>query len=635
MKDKKPSDNRNAFATTEIAKKALTHTQTIVQQRVENTKNVTAQLVRNMQRSENYGAMTGGMTFWAMYNALGQLLYETGYQTQLLFVRLGRFFRAVFLAIFRFVYKWVSAVFGGLFMFLFSVIRDLFLPVQQFFNGLRKTRRVMRIARKKGKDPWHYGWKYFKRGVTHHRDSVHRALMYLLPAGAAVLCFITIFTMFSYTFALAVEYNGEIVGFVENDLVYQEAQNIVKSRIADTQNASVWSADASLTIKPIEKAALSSKTTLADRLVETSSSEIQQATGITVNGTLMGITSEGTQLQEALNAIQAPAMEGKDSTWRPEFINDVATVPGVYFTDTLTPCQDIIDKLTGVAEGSITYVVQQGETLSDIAAKNNLTLAQLYGYNADIVQNDFYKPQAGTKLVVAQAQNYLTVKLVQTVQYEESVPFEIESTADATMEWGKEIVLQEGVDGTQLVTEEVTYVDGQETQKTVVNVVPLTQPVTKRVIYGGKTEFGTVVGEAGSGKLIWPVPDYRYVSRGKAGYHRGIDICAPLGTPVVAADSGLVIAAGWHYSYGYYVQIDHGNGMTTLYAHNSSLNTTVGAYVKQGEVIALMGSTGNSSGNHCHYEIEVDGVLMNPDNYVDAYVMSYVGGKTGWWTRKS
>lgn len=77
-------------------------------------------------------------------------------------------------------------------------------------------------------------------------------------------------------------------------------------------------------------------------------------------------------------------------------------------------------------------------------------------------------------------------------------------------------------------------------------------------------------------------------------YHKGADICAAYGTPIIASDSGKVVTAGWHYSYGNYVIIDHGNGYRTLYAHMSQLKCTAGQAVNQGDVIGLVGSTGDS-----------------------------------------
>lgn len=130
-----------------------------------------------------------------------------------------------------------------------------------------------------------------------------------------------------------------------------------------------------------------------------------------------------------------------------------------------------------------------------------------------------------------------------------------------------------------------------------------------------------------NGIFIWPLPGYKYISSpygwrtlyGKADFHRGIDITGAdvNGKPIVAAAPGkVVIAKTGHISYGNYVAISHGSGYITLYAHASSLNVSVGQYVKAGDVIAYVGSTGNSTGPHLHFEIQLNGQLVNPQNYV-------------------
>lgn len=100
--------------------------------------------------------------------------------------------------------------------------------------------------------------------------------------------------------------------------------------------------------------------------------------------------------------------------------------------------------------------------------------------------------------------------------------------------------------------------------------------------------------------------------------HKGTDIGAPKGTPIKAAASGTVTVAQYGYSggYGNYVIISHGNGVQTLYGHCNSLNVSVGEQVSQGQVIAFVGNTGNSFGNHLHLEIRVNGVAQNPQNYL-------------------
>ena len=129
----------------------------------------------------------------------------------------------------------------------------------------------------------------------------------------------------------------------------------------------------------------------------------------------------------------------------------------------------------------------------------------------------------------------------------------------------------------------------------------------------------------GDGQLKWPVPTRSYISSyfgwrtlyGRPNYHKGIDIPGSAGTNIVAADAGKVLKVSkLTYGYGWHVIIDHGNGVSTLYAHCSRLDVSVGDYVKKGQVVAGIGTTGNSTGNHVHFEVRINGVQQNPLNYV-------------------
>ena len=143
------------------------------------------------------------------------------------------------------------------------------------------------------------------------------------------------------------------------------------------------------------------------------------------------------------------------------------------------------------------------------------------------------------------------------------------------------------------------------------------QASVPEVIHRGTRLKSGMIGRLGTGSFLWPVPGYSGISRwASLPYgHRGVDITAPYGTPIYAADAGTVIAAQWHshptMSWGYYVEIDHGNGYKTLYGHMSSIAVSQGQAVTQGQVIGYVGSTGNSTGNHCHFEMSYNGALFS------------------------
>ena len=119
-----------------------------------------------------------------------------------------------------------------------------------------------------------------------------------------------------------------------------------------------------------------------------------------------------------------------------------------------------------------------------------------------------------------------------------------------------------------------------------------------------------------SGEITSPFGWRTHPIFGNQRYHSGIDIAAEYGTPICAAQSGVVITAGWIDGYGNTIMIDHGGGIVSLYGHNQSLAVNVGQSVNQGQVVAYCGSTGNSTGPHCHFEVRLNGDSVDPNNYL-------------------
>ena len=140
------------------------------------------------------------------------------------------------------------------------------------------------------------------------------------------------------------------------------------------------------------------------------------------------------------------------------------------------------------------------------------------------------------------------------------------------------------------------------------------KPYQPRVVhvYSGPVPEGVA---KGTGSFGWPTSGT--VTQGFKPMHQAIDIGAPTGTPVVAADSGYVVTAGWsEYGYGKYVVIDHGNGFQSLYAHLHTILVQVGQSVSRGEKIGSVGTTGRATGPHLHFEIRYNGVQRNPFGYL-------------------
>ncbi len=169
---------------------------------------------------------------------------------------------------------------------------------------------------------------------------------------------------------------------------------------------------------------------------------------------------------------------------------------------------------------------------------------------------------------------------------------------------------------------EMMEYDREVSQRAYDELIAASQEV-ERLIQASRYRYPMPSG-GGSGAMIWPLvgeitSEYGWRTHpiyGDSRYHSGMDIGGDYGDPIVAAAAGTVIYSGWISGYGYAVVIDHGGGISTLYGHNEALAVAEGQSVSQGQVIAYCGSTGNSTGPHCHFEVREGGEPVDPMGYL-------------------
>ena len=208
------------------------------------------------------------------------------------------------------------------------------------------------------------------------------------------------------------------------------------------------------------------------------------------------------------------------------------------------------------------------------------------------------------------------------VTYTESIECPVVEVQDDSMYQGESKVLDAGVPGEQIVNADIAYLNGVEQERTVLSTQVTREATNKVIAVGTKVRPSWLP----NGYFIWPVygriPSsfgYRSIF-GSYSYHGGIDIATSYGTNIAAADGGTVVfagrATGSMWSYGNLVIVDHGNGKQTYYGHCSSVLVSAGDKVYQGQPIAKVGSTGRSTGNHCHFEVKINGTSVNPLSYL-------------------
>ncbi|MFC9540638.1 peptidoglycan DD-metalloendopeptidase family protein [Lysinibacillus sp. NPDC056959] len=277
----------------------------------------------------------------------------------------------------------------------------------------------------------------------------------------------------------------------------------------------------------------------------------------------------------------------------------------------VTPTEAVKYLMTGSLEQE-TYKVQSGDVLGSVAQKHGLTTTELVALNPGITVDTVL--QIGQALNVTVAKPFVTLEVKQEKKVTDTIPFKKIVEEDPTMYKGEKVIKQQGVNGSKETSYLLTSENGTRISKVALKGNIIQQPVDEIEVVGTK-----VISSRGTGEFTWPTVG-GYISSGMGQrwgeLHRGIDIARPNNYNILASDNGVVVAAGVSGSYGNRIVIDHHNGYTTLYGHLSSIEVKVGQVVEKGSVIGIMGSTGNSTGTHLHFEVKKNGSLENPLTYV-------------------
>jgi LysM repeat protein len=265
-------------------------------------------------------------------------------------------------------------------------------------------------------------------------------------------------------------------------------------------------------------------------------------------------------------------------------------------------------------EDVITYTVSPGDSVFEIAINFNLKPETVLWANYATLKDS---PDMISEGMV------LNIPPVDGVYYEwqagdsiEGVASKFEATVADILNWsGNRLDLTDPqVEPGQWI---MVQNGRREFVQWVIPTIPRGSAGVSTSLYGGGACSGSYDGAYGTGFFIWPAPNHVLSGNDYWSGHLGIDIAAALGDPIYASVSGVIVFAGGAYGgYGNMVMIDHGNGYQTLYAHLSSVATSCGRSVSQGQLIAYAGSTGNSTGAHLHFEIRYSGGFLNPWYYL-------------------
>ena len=437
------------------------------------------------------------------------------------------------------------------------------------------------------------------------RARTQRLTCIALLAGVSVFLFSTAF----YSFGIEVIIDGESLGYVISQDDYMQSVSKVQSRVSR-----IMGAPHSVNPNVVFSFGIVERDNIleGERLESVLYSKIEgieQLYALSVDGQIVGACSNLAGVESVIAELKRT--EGANDTV--EFLSKVEiSYDAVNAQDLCTP-EELLARARGTKVIETTHTVSKKQTAQSICNYYGMSRQTLRKLNPSVNTSSL---SVGQEIVVTKTVPIVSMREFRRVTETISIPYETQEIKDSSLYVGKKSVKTNGVAGQKQVVADVTYIDGSEAERTVISETILSQPVTKVVLVGTKPlpkKAATGTFRRPTGRAVVS-SDYGYR---RGGFHTGIDFALAYGSPVYASDGGKVSFAGWKGGYGYLVIINHGNGKETYYAHNSKLLVSRGQKVGKGEQIAKIGSTGNSTGPHCHFEIRVNGRHVNPWRYID------------------
>lgn len=496
---------------------------------------------------------------------------------------------------------------------------------------------------------------YTKKGFKKYKEMFRTAVNFSLPVVALLVLWTTATHWNTVTYALQLTYNGDKTWNVLDESVYLQAQDLVNEQLGlgvyvqagaaenieedkeknlekEEKEEKKELVEKDTLVKPTYELArvqlneLSDETTLSDNLIENSVEKLTPACGIFIDGEFIGAVKNESDATGVFENLLAP-YKTDDASTNAAFVEDVQFTQGLYSGKAeMMDAKELQEKLSTTKAEAVIHTVQNGETIWSIATANGLTESALLQRNPDKGQ----LIKTGDTLKVSSQVNFIRVKLIKTEVRSVEVPFETVKTDNPNLFKGDTRIIRKGVLGQEKVTELVTYIDDVRVSAQEIDRIRLSDPIPQKTDVGTKStkvsgSSGSYTVKVSNEGFVWPVPGYYSISSPfgyrSRGFHSGIDISGSgiNGKVIVAAKDGVVesttISNG---GLGNHVVINHGGGIKTRYGHclSGSISVSAGQRVSAGQAIARVGSTGNSTGPHLHFEVVINGSAVNPVPYV-------------------
>ena len=444
-------------------------------------------------------------------------------------------------------------------------------------------------------------------------------------ASAIVILFTSSATIVSASASGVVYVDGEAVCKVESQAEFDRALALleklhVENGVSDRTAKEIT---CSFTLSTVEKVSASE---CADILYKECLADYVRAYCISMKGIEIGFCATYSEAEQVVEHFREhiidSVLEKDDAADFVELTTDFSIDSKICRSDRVmkpeTLCRTVlnIDDHDKTESGDASDRVTANGALSFLYADKNFAFGMLKN------EAEVELPKIDFSFNLGQLNSSIEFKTCVIETYSEIIPFDTVLVETDELYVGQSEIQVQGENGIADNEYEIAYVDGVEVSKTLISSNVISEPISCVKLVGTKSYPST----APTGSFMWPVLEKFTITSGfgvnregldeSGTYHKAIDIAAARGTPVYAADGGVVTFASYSGTYGLIVKITHENGVETRYAHLDSIDVNVGDRVYKGQKIGNMGITGRVTGPHLHFEVRINGKPVNPRNYL-------------------
>ncbi len=538
------------------------------------------------------------------------------------FARLGRCGKAVLFFILRVIGLILWAILMGAAEILGVIVRGLAFFADAVVAWIRARRRnaaqAVRAYRQPSKSRLISVLRMLREMLFGKQGMLLSFLRFAVPVTSCLVLFGVVRQFQNRQYGIAVAVDGKALGMIAEESDYFAAEELVRERLSGSEQGKDLTFRRSFQLEEYDGTeTILSAGDLADKMLEQADIALTEAYGVYVNDEFRGAVTDTHPIEAALaRVLSAVSDQYHGEIEEVKFADSIRYEKAMYPEDSLIAPQKLANQLTKAEHGTRTYTAGKTDTIYSVAERFSTTVEELRRLNPNLPD---VMPQA-QRVKVPTVTRELPVIVTKKAFVLSFQDYKTVRTETNELPKGQEELAQRGIKGEKQSQVLITYTDGAETTRRELQSIQAVYPRDEEIAVGTfeAQPYSTDTVVDGNGKYLWPVDGGKITDLfGGERNHGGMDIGAAEYSEIYAADSGKCLYAGWEPGYGNFVILQHEDGYFTVYGHCVELLCQPELEVKRGDVIALVGNTGDSTGAHLHFEVrDPNGVRINPTQFL-------------------